>query len=198
MGLVMSGSKPELAVHKARVLATEPSRYILGAGGRSPKAPEPFTLKDGYEGCDCIGFVCWLLAIDRFQPYVEAGTIREYGGWINCDSAIGDSHSAQAVFERVSKPAVGDIVIYPSKAPFRRHGHVGLITRVNGDTSDWTDHLWSRPSSERKKFLAKLEVIDCAAALSRRLRGKAIAVTTAAASWNKPDAMFLRYKHWSA
>ncbi len=184
------------AIGLARHWADLPARYKLGAGGRNPHTPTPFTQKDGVEGADCIGFVLWCLGLNRYQPQVEDGTIGDYGGWINTDSAMGDANSAQVFFEFTDKPAPGDLVVFPSipdgRGGRKRIGHVGLIT-ATGDTSGWTSNLWKRPASERKRFLRQLEVVDCAAALTRRLLGRAIRRTTAAASWNKPDAVFLRY-----
>jgi hypothetical protein len=73
-----------------------------------------------------------------------------------------------------------------------RIGHVGLIVECTTDTSTWTANLWKREKADRATFLQHIKVIDCAAAKSRKIVGRAIRETTAAASWNKPDAVFLR------
>lgn len=195
----------------ARAIAmshVKPTRYVLGAGGRSPAGDTPFTVKDGVTGSDCVGFTNWCVGLDRYQEHVKAGCIGEYGGWINCDSAMGDAETAKVFFEYTDTPTEGDLVVYPSKwgpagsrskALGGRHGHIGMIVDVDVDTSNWTSKLWARPASERKNFLRHLTVIDCAAALSRRLVGRAIQETTAAkGGWNKPDARFLRYRHFFA
>lgn len=187
------------AVMRARRVAGEPAKYKLGAGGKDPSAPFPMSTVDGIYGCDCIGFVLWCLGLDRYQPQVKAGTIGSYGGWINTDSAIGDARTAQVFFEVTHQPRAGDLVVFPGivrDGKRKRIGHVGLIVGSKMSTADWTAHLWERPARERKRFLEKLTVIDCAAAFTRRLTGYAIKETTAAASWNKPDAVFLRYKHY--
>lgn len=183
----------EGAVARAKALLDKKTKYSLGKGGRDPSGP--FAV----DGCDCIGFVLYCLGLDRYQPQVKEGTIGSYQGWTNTDSAIGDARTAQVFFEVTHKPVAGDLVVFPGivKDGKRvRIGHVGLIVGTKISTADWTPHLWERPASERKRFLSKLTVIDCAAAFSRRLTGHAIKETTAAASWNKPDAVFLRYKHW--
>lgn len=188
------------AVFRARGLLSETTRYKLGAGGRDPSAPVPQTTVDGVYGSDCIGFVLWCIGLSRYQPQVTEGTIGSYGGWVNTDSAIGDARTAQVFFEVTHTPKAGDLVVFPGivkNGKRARIGHVGLITGARVDTSDWTPHLWERPANERKRFLEKLTVIDCAASFLRRLSGRAIKETTAAASWNKPDAVFLRYKHWA-
>src|SRR5687768_4616315 len=153
-------------VDRARAMAAlARSTYKLGAGGRSPKADTPFTVRDGVLGSDCIGFVCWCWGIDRFQARFPV-----YGGWINTDSAIEDARSTRWCFEVVAVPRAG----------------------VAGRTDDFPVNLWARV--DRGKYLKRVKVIDCAAAKSRRLVGRAIQRTTAAASWNKPDAVFIRFK----
>jgi len=184
---------------RARSIEGNKARYKLSAGGKDPSAPAPFTTVDGVYGSDCIGFVLWTIGLSRYQPQVTEGTIGSYGGWINTDSAIGDARTARVFFEVTHTPKAGDLVVFPGivkNGKRVRIGHVGLITETKISTADWTPHIWERPARERAKFLSKLVVIDCAAAFLRRLSGYAVKETTAAASWNKPDAVFLRYKHW--
>jgi hypothetical protein len=94
-------------------------RYHLGAGDKNPNSPSPFSWSNGVYGCDCIGAVCWALGTPRFRK-----DFPEYGGWINCDSALMDAgvHAAEGgagghkFFEPVDRADVvpGCIVIYPS------------------------------------------------------------------------------------
>lgn len=177
--------------HRAfRMAALKASKYKLGAGGTSPDAPTPFTVRDGVLGSDCIGFVLWCLGQPRFQK-----TFPHYGGWINTDSSIADARSTNYLWRIVNQPEPGDVVVFPSiykDGKRARIGHIGLIVACGVDTSRWTANLWKRDKSDRATFLRHIKVIDCAAALSRRILGRAIKETTAAASWNKPDAVFLR------
>jgi CHAP domain-containing protein len=178
------------AVQRARLIAAGTSRYKLGAGGRSPLAMTPFTDRDGVLGCDCVGFTCWCLGHDRYQPK----TFHYYDGWINTDSLMSDARGKQDWYEPARKPEPGDVVVFPSivrNGERVRIGHIALVTSVPGDVPD---DVYSLPDLERRRWLLKVGVIDCAGALSRRLHNRAVAETTAAASWDKPDAMFARCK----
>jgi hypothetical protein len=66
-------------------------------------------------------------------------------------------------------------------------GHIGLVVAVPGGMPE---NVHALPHDQRLLWLSRVIVIDCAAA-SRR-KPHAISETTAAASWNKPDAMFAR------
>jgi hypothetical protein len=178
------------AVMRSRMIAAAPSRYKLGAGGRSPLAPTPFTTRDGVLGCDCVGFTAWCLGHDRYQPK----TFSHYDGWINTDSLIADARGGRSWYEPTYRPEPGDVVVFPSitrNGERVRIGHIGLVTSV---PADMPVDVYALSDTERRRWLLKVGVIDCAGALSRRLNGKAVAQTTAAASWDKPDAMFARCK----
>lgn len=184
------------AINRARAIASlARSVYKLGAGGKYPNAPVPFSMLDEIYGCDCIGFVCWCLGLDRFQEKLFPA----YEGWINTDSVLIDARTYRSLFKLTDQPQPGDIVVYPGlhdvKGNRTRIGHVAFIDEVTFDTSNWTANLWNRPASERKNFLEHIKVIDCSANWKRKLQGRAVQHTTAAkGGWNKPDARFVRYR----
>lgn len=174
---------PAEAVARAESQLDHKIRYILGAGGRDPNNSSPTTYKNTKLGCDCIGFVCWALGIDRYQPGFP-----RYDGWMNTDSIINESRLVpdwsgegpdpwwKRLRYREREVQTGDVVVYPGK--FKdgkrvRPGHCGLVTGA-GET------------------LATTAVIDCNASLRRRLSGKAVGRTTAAA-FDKLGMVFLRY-----
>lgn len=174
------------AVERARRIAASKSTYKLGAGGRDPLAETPFTKRDGVLGSDCIGFTCWCLGHDRFQP----DTFPVYDGWINTDSLMTDARDKQTWYAEVKRPEPGDVVVFPSihKDGKRvRVGHIGLVVEA---PEDMPDDVYALPAKERRAWLAKVKVIDCAGAASRKQY--AVKETSAAASWDKPDAMFAR------
>jgi hypothetical protein len=82
------------------------------------------------------------------------------------------------------------VVVFPSVHRGKiRMGHIGLIVEV---PAGMPENAYALPAAERRQWLARVRVIDCAAAAWRKPH--AISETTAAASWDKPDAMFARCK----
>jgi hypothetical protein len=174
------------AVARARRIASKPSTYVLGAGGRSPTASTPFTVRDGRLGADCVGFTSWCLGHDRYQPK----TFTTYGGWINTDSLMMDARGPRDWYEPVERPEPGDVVVFPSlrkDGKMTRMGHIGLVVEA---PADMPEDVYGLPAVERRRWLLRVRVIDCAASSGRK--PYACAETTAAASWDKPDAMFAR------
>ncbi len=124
---------PAVAVHpavsRARSMVGK-LNYVLGAGGRDPKAATPETTRDGRKGCDCVGFVMWCLGIDRFQS-----TFALYGGWMNTDSTVADAEGPVSWWElrELHDARPGDLVVFPSvdldhDGDRDRIGHVGIVT----------------------------------------------------------------------
>lgn len=197
-------------------MTTQKATYKLGAGGRNPEAGHPFTVRDGVLGSDCSGFVRWCWQIDRYQPK----WFPLYDGWINCDSLIlagargaarldlfargktyGEDFESSFPHDRfIAGPAYealpGDAVVYPSiwKNDVRKRvGHEGIVVEVpvKAPTREEWETIYS--NKDRANYLKGIKVIDCNASKWRRLKGKAIAETTAYAIWNKPDAVFVRF-----
>lgn len=177
------------AVERAKKIAAGLSKYILGAGGRNPQAEKPFTSKNGAEGSDCIGFVLWCLGLDRLQPDYPF-----YEGWINTDSMLMDVDGDQKYFEGIDFPYPGCAVVYPSiwkDGKMVRMGHIGLVVAV---PSTWPTHEeWKTlTQKQRSAWMKQVMIIDCAAAATRRLTGRAVGKRTAEI-WAK-DGRFVAYK----
>lgn len=95
--------------------------YGLGKGGREPGGL-PFNSKGQ---CDCSGFACWLVGIDRLQVYDG----EEY--WYSTDGIIRDATGPQREFrvvKRTEPVQVGDFVVYGDKDG--RQGHIMWIASV--------------------------------------------------------------------
>lgn len=187
---VLSLSAVEAVARARRIAALSKSLYILGTGGRNPGAETPFTIKKGLLGSDCIGFVLWCLGLDRYQP-IDGKDIEYpfYDGWINTDSMLMDVHGSQIEFRSVydvdAQP--GDMVVYPSlwkDGKMIRMGHIGLIVEVGKNRAECNSH---------SEFMKALVVIDCAAALTRKIKGRAVAERNGSL-WDKPDARIVRWK----
>jgi hypothetical protein len=153
-------TRREIAVERARRMAKQKTTYILGAGGRDPKASTPLTKRNGALGSDCVGFTSWCLQHDRYQPE----TFELYDGWINTDSLMMDAKDGKRV----------------------RMGHIALVVEVPTEFPDG----FSFGQQDRRAWLHRVLVIDCAAASNRK--PYAITETRASASWDKADAMFAR------
>jgi hypothetical protein len=178
-------TRREIAVERARRMAKQKTTYILGAGGRDPKASTPLTKRNGALGSDCVGFTSWCLQHDRYQPE----TFELYDGWINTDSLMMDAKGRRSWYAPVTKPEPGDVVVYPSlyKDGKRvRMGHIALVVEVPTEFPDG----FSFGQQDRRAWLHRVLVIDCAAASNRK--PYAITETRASASWDKADAMFAR------
>jgi hypothetical protein len=107
-------------IAKARSAINKGIRYKLGSGGMNPKLALPSSNKL----CDCSAFVCWVLGISRKTeiPYYS-----KFGGWIYTDSMVADVHSNVGIFEKISVPEVGCIVVYGAGDKI---GHVGIVSKV--------------------------------------------------------------------
>ena len=112
-------------IFNAKSAINQRIRYNLGSGGFDPKYKLP--TKDGL--CDCSGFVCWALGISRetdFPFYAK------FGGWINTYSIVADINSSAGIFEKLTIPEVGCIVVYPRNPnKLENYGHIGIVSKVD-------------------------------------------------------------------
>ncbi|WP_316851622.1 LysM peptidoglycan-binding domain-containing protein [Pedobacter agri] len=111
-------------VQRARSVVNVDIAYKLGAGGMSPALVKPSS--SGF--CDCSGFICWVLGLSRQTkiPFYR----HNFGGWINTDAMEGDILSTTGIFDRLTSPEPGCIVVYGAQLNI---GHVGLVSEVDGD-----------------------------------------------------------------
>ncbi len=120
-----------------------PIRYRLKRynGGRDPFADHPATWAPdwGVWVCDCAGFVCWAMGVDRFQPGHETksgklvGKYEFWGGYINTDSMIAEAERDGKWFEVIDKPEPGCLVVTRSSyknGKRTRVGHVMMCVTV--------------------------------------------------------------------
>jgi hypothetical protein len=107
-------------ITRARSAVKKGIRYKLGEGGTNPAAELP----DSGNLCDCSGFVCWVLELSRKTklPFYQ-----KYGGWIYTDSMVADVNSKAGIFEKLTVPEAGCIVVYGAGAQI---GHVGIVSEV--------------------------------------------------------------------
>lgn len=105
---------------RARSAVNKRIRYKLGSGGTNPLS----SLPTSDQLCDCSGFVCWVLGLDRHTtiPFYQ-----KYGGWIFTDSMEDDVNSRAGIFEKLSVPEAGCIVVYGAG---NKIGHVGIVSEV--------------------------------------------------------------------
>jgi LysM repeat protein len=94
--------------------------YKLGSGGIDPLHSIPTKNKL----CDCSGFVCWIFGLSR---KTDIPFYKKFGGWIYTDSMVADINSAAGIFENLSAPEEGCIVVYGAGKAI---GHVGIVSKV--------------------------------------------------------------------
>lgn len=110
----------ESILNKATAAINNDISYKLGSGGMFPN--ESLPTKDKL--CDCSGFVCWTLGLKR-QTTIPFYT--KYGGWINTDSMVDDVLNSAGIFEHITTPEPGCIVVYGAGSKI---GHVGIVSKV--------------------------------------------------------------------
>jgi hypothetical protein len=175
------------AVERARAATKVKAKYILGTGNYNPTRPDdPFTEKDGKKGCDCTGFTAYCLKLYRRQ---SKALYPETGGYMNTDSLVTHALASSRPGRMwkvipVNEAQPGDILVYDAG---KKTGHAALIVEVPPMP------VFPPGSAAEKKALFKLlRVIDCANALTRRIKGYAIAERDGSL-WCRPDGYVLRY-----
>lgn len=152
---------------RARTASGQQTKYKLGAGGMDPRAPGPANINGE---CDCSGFVCWCLGMSRKTDHPFY--VRVNGGWINTDAIVADASHSTGFFTSLTAPRLGALVVFPSKAPARKVGHVGIITQLGTQT-------------------VVASVLHCSAGNSRK--GDAICETPPTV-FGAPDAIYAWYE----
>lgn len=123
--------KAAVVVARAESAIGKGTKYKLGAGGMNPGAPSPAV----GGGCDCSGFVSWCLGMSRKTK--EAFYVKYNGGWIETTAVATDIASSSGIFEPLSHPIPGCVVVYGDyKGADGKHheGHIAIVTEVNGQS----------------------------------------------------------------
>lgn len=136
-------------------------RYKLGSGGMKPDSKLPTS----NNLCDCSGFVCWVLGLSRQS---DIPFYKKLGGWIYTDSMEADINSRSGIFEKLTTPEVGCIVVYGAGSQI---GHIGFVSEVaNGKMT---------------------KVIHCSSGNDRKFNDSI--QETAPTIFNRADALWGRY-----
>lgn len=188
-------------LERARAWTKRRCIYALGGGGLDPDDDDPQGPSQNGYGLDCSGWDAYVEGISRIQPcfphfggeaWIKGKLVR--GGWINVDSSILDARTTQIVFEETLRPCLGGRVCFPSKYRNGRiveYGHEGTIVKV---PAEWPEDWELMGDGERTELFSLVKVIDCNASTWRKRTGYAVAETTMAALWNRPDVVMMRFK----
>jgi hypothetical protein len=153
----VTACSPAEAVERALSMVGRLEPYVLGTGDYRPGKPDlPFTDKNGRTGSDCWGFAgAWCYKLPRHRPGFNHGHWASVTDWINTDSAIEDAEHQGELYEVVDRPALGDLLVFPSiRGPDGRRlriGHAGIITRL---CAEW---------DPKEPQYGELEVVQCQA-----------------------------------
>lgn len=123
---------------RARSAVGYKTKYQLGEGGMNPAATLPGVPA---RGCDCSGYVCWCLGISRQTQHPLY--VKYNSGWINTDAVVNDAQSSTGFFTQIDKPKAGCIMVYPTKRPSLKYGHIGIVTQVKNGTATKVIHCSS-------------------------------------------------------
>jgi hypothetical protein len=114
-------------VGRAYSALTIPIEYRLGAGGRRPNDPSP---ADDQGRCDCSGFACWTLRMDRLQR-VDGKDV-----WLSTGGMVADATGPRRWFEVIDRPEPGCLVVYRANPLVARvTGHVAVV--VSARVAEW-------------------------------------------------------------
>ncbi len=135
------------AVLRAKTIVGKGGQYVLGTGDFRPIAAVygngtatgtvdlPWTEGDGgMVGSDCCGFaITWCYKLRRHRPGFNKGSWASVTDDINCNSAIEDADHAGELFERIKRPELGALLVYPTfmLRGARFIGHVVIVTGVS-------------------------------------------------------------------
>nr|WP_310279643.1 LysM peptidoglycan-binding domain-containing protein [Flavobacterium piscis] len=128
----------EAILSRAKSAINHGINYKLGEGGNHPEDNLPTRNKL----CDCSGFVCWVLGLNRKTtiPFYA-----KHGGWIYTDSMEDDINSTSGIFERLTSPEPGCIVVYGNGPKI---GHVGIVSEVHNGVMSKVIHCSSGNQSK--------------------------------------------------
>lgn len=129
------------AVQRALSLDSTGKPYELGTGDYRPRflgslIDLPWTTNAaGATGSDCAGFaISWCYRLQRHRPGFNVGPWSTAADDINVDSAIQDANHTRELFEIVTTPFPGALLLYPTITlpghPGSWMGHVAIVVSV--------------------------------------------------------------------
>lgn len=150
--------------------------YQLGTGDLGSNNDDPR---------DCFGFaVCECYGLKRHRPGFNQGAWATVSDDLNCNSAIEDADHAEELFERVTAPFPGALILYPTiRLPGRELpwiGHVKIVVGVSRAV-EWD------PALPRYELL---DTVECCGPNGRRpgiLAGTGLGMDAHDRTWPKPE-----------
>ena len=185
---------PDLALARARMHVGRGGEYGLGHGGYDSKRPDiPWDIE---EKLDCSGFaMSWVWEIPRNRPGFNHGAWSTVSDDINTASAVEDARHRQELYEIVTEPAAGNLLVYPTIVivvdghEHKYIGHVSIIESIARVVK------WNR----QRPAYSLLDIIHCKGGNGRRpaiLREPGRIWDAHDAKWPKPEhrSVMLRVK----
>ncbi|MCA1833050.1 MAG: hypothetical protein ABR520_11310 [Mycobacteriales bacterium] len=175
----MTGPRPlhdaDRAVARALALIGR-GTYVFGTGDID---------SSGDDARDCFGFACCeLFGIPRHRPGFNRGSWATVSDALNCNSAIEDADHAGELFERLSTPMPGALILYPTihlpGHPTPWIGHVKLVVGVSRCTA------WDRDRPD----WSLLDTVECRGPNGARpgiVAGNGLGMVTHDGLWPKPE-----------
>ncbi len=113
-------------LNRALSVADKGIRYKLGAGGMKPDVLSPAA----GGACDCSGYVAWCLGISRQTR--DPSYVKWNGGWIETSAVYKDINSSTGMFDPVTQPKPGCVLVFPDKvvAGVHHEGHIGIVVEA--------------------------------------------------------------------
>jgi hypothetical protein len=166
--------------------------YELGTGDYRPRVIDgrlidvPWTENGGPLGSDCAGFaISWCYKLRRHRPGFNVGAWSSVSDDLNCNSAIEDADHEGDLFERVTTPAPGVLLVYPTIRlvghPNPWIGHVAIVTSVVR-CREW--------DNERPDY----SLLDVAQCCGPNGRGPAV-IASDGSIWNHHDHTWPKPEH---
>ena len=119
------------------------SPYKLGTGDYHPRQTPggvidvPWTERDGVVGSDCAGFaISWCHQLKRHRPGFNHGAWATVSDDLNTDSCVEDARHKRELFEEITRPEPGCLLVYKSirlpdhAPPYHLIGHVAIVLEV--------------------------------------------------------------------
>jgi len=182
------------AITRARSLVGRGGQYVLGTGDYRPSREQgryvdlPWTTRDGLTGSDCAGFaISWCYKLPRHRLGFNAGAWASVSDDLNCNSIDEDADHEQDLGERLVRPELGALLLYPTfrlagyPRPFI--GHVAIVVRISR-ALEW---------DVTQPDYSLLDVAQCCGPDER----KPAVIATSGRHWNDHDQRWPKAEHRS-